>query len=222
MTSSSGGRGDQILLLLRLLGDLILQRLGGVDDRSLGARFHIDELGTHVDAVLQGRDEVFLRCDDLAQFRAFGGFLPPLGVERGDARGQLSEIGCENTGFALAQRGRHAVRPLDSRGGVQAMRLSAQERGFAPQDFRSCRREFRTGAFRVRQGGRAVELDQHVARLHKRAVADANVLDPAGFQWLDDLDLSHRLKLALRGGDDVNAAEIGPGESGDDEGADDP
>ena len=77
-------------------------------------------------------------------------------------------------------------------------------------------------AFRVGQGGRAVELDQHVARLHQRAVADANVLDPTGLQRLDDLDLSHRLKLALRGGDDVDAAEIGPGERGDDEGADDP
>ncbi len=48
--------------------NLILQRLGGVDHRSLRARFHVDELGAHVDALLQGRNEVFLRCDDLAQF----------------------------------------------------------------------------------------------------------------------------------------------------------
>ena len=84
------------------------------------------------------------------------------------------------------------------------------------------RRELGAGAFRIGQGGGAVELNQHVARLHQGAVANANVLDPACFQRLDDLDLSHRLKLALRGGDDVDAAEIGPGEGGDDESADDP
>ena len=76
-----GGEGGQILLLLRLLGDLILQRLGGVDDRGLRARLHFDELGAHVDALLQGRDEVLLRRDGLLQFVAFGGLLRPLGVE---------------------------------------------------------------------------------------------------------------------------------------------
>ena len=120
-----GGRGDQILLLLRLLGDLILQGLGGVDDRGFRARFLFDELGAHVDALLQGRDEVFLRRDGLAQFVGFGSFLSPFGVERGDGRGQLPEIGGENTGFALAQRRRCVVRPIDRRGGIEAMRLRA-------------------------------------------------------------------------------------------------
>ena len=92
------------------------------------------------------------------------------------------------------------------------MRPRARERGLAAQDFRPRRSKLGARALRVGQRGRAVELDQHVARLHERAVADANRLDPAGFQRLDDLDLSGRLKLALRGGDDVDAAEIGPGE----------
>ena len=184
--------------------------------------FIFDELGAHVDALLQGRDEVLLRRDGLPQLVAFGGLLRPLGVERGDVRRQLSEIGGENPVLALAQRRRDAVRPVDRRRRIEAMRLRAQERGLAAQDFRPRGSKLRARAFRVGQGRRAVELDQHVARLHERAVADANGLDLAGFQRLDDLDLSRRLKLALRGGDDVDAAEIGPGEGGDDEGADDP
>ena len=75
------GEGSQILLLLRLLGDLILQGFGGVDDRGLRARLHFDELRAHVDALLQGRDEVLLRRDRLPQFVAFGGLLRSLGVE---------------------------------------------------------------------------------------------------------------------------------------------
>ena len=96
--------------------------------------------------------------------------------------------------------------------GIEAMRPRAQERGLAAQDFRPRGSKLGARAFGVGQGGRAVELDQNLARAHKRAVADENGLDPAGFQGLDDLDLSGRLKLALRGGDDVDAAEIGPGE----------
>jgi hypothetical protein len=78
------------------------------------------------------------------------------------------------------------------------VRPRAHERGPAAQDFRPRRRELRARAFRIGLGRRAVELDQHVPRLHERAVADANILDPAGLQRLDDLDLSCRLELALR------------------------
>ncbi len=217
-----GGQRGQILLLLRLLGDLILQGFGGVDDRGLRARLHFDELGAHGDALLKGRDEVLLRLDRLPQFVGFGGLLRALGVECGDIRRQLSEIGGENTGFALAQSRRDSVRPGDRRDGIEAMRPRARKRGLAPQDFRLRRRELGARAFPVGQGGRAVELDQHLARPHNRAIAGVDRLDPAGFQGLDDLDLSRRLKLALRGGDDVDAAEIGPGEGADDERADDP
>ena len=77
-------------------------------------------------------------------------------------------------------------------------------------------------AFCVGQGRGIVELDQHFARLHERAVADADGLDLTRFQGLDDLHLSHWLKLALRRGDNVDAAEIGPSQRSDDEGANDP
>jgi hypothetical protein len=134
----------------------------------------------------------------------------------------LSEIGGENTGFALAQRRRYVCWPVNRRDGIETMRPSACERGLAAQDFRPRRRKLCARAFRVGQGRRAVEFDQHVARLHERAVADADRLDLARFQGLDDLHLSHRLELALRGGDDVDAAEIRPSQRCDDEGADDP
>ena len=102
------------------------------------------------------------------------------------------------------------------------MRPRAQERGLAPQDFRPHGSKLRLCAVGVGQRRRAIELDQNLARAHDRAVADENRLDLSGVQRLDDLDLSGRLKLALRGGDDVDAANIGPGQGGCDEGADDP
>src|SRR5258708_25929531 len=102
------------------------------------------------------------------------------------------------------------------------MRSRAQERRSAAQDFCTSGGKLRACAFRVRKSRRAVEFDEDVPGLHERAVANAYGLDPAGFQRLDDLNLSCRLKLALRGGDDVDAAKIGPGEGSDDEGANDP
>ena len=67
-----------------------------------------------------------------------------------------------------------------------------------------------------------VEVDQHVARRTNDAIAARMCLDLAGLERLDDLDLASRLKLALRGGDNVDAAEIGPDERSDDKRADDP
>ena len=116
---------------------------------ALRARLLFDELRAHVDALLQGRDEILLRRDGLAQFVAFGGLLRPLGVERGDVRRQLSEIGGENLVLALAQRRRCVVRPIDRRNGIEAMRPRAHERGLAAQDFRPRGSELRARAFRV-------------------------------------------------------------------------
>ena len=96
------------------------------------------------------------------------------------------------------------------------------ERGLAAQDFRPRRGELRPRAVAVGERRRPVELDQHVARPHEGPVAYPNGLDPAGLERLDDLDLAPRLKLALRGGDNVDPAEIGPGERGHDQRADDP
>ena len=102
------------------------------------------------------------------------------------------------------------------------MRLRRNKRGLAAQDFRPCRGEFGARALDIGLGARTVELDQHVAGLDQGAIGDANVFDPAGLQRLDDLDPPGRLELALRGGDDVDVAEIGPHEGRQDKGADGP
>ena len=120
-----GGRGGQILLLFRLLGDLILQRLGGVDDGGLGAGFHFDELGAHVDALLERRDEVLLGRDGFLQFVAFGRLLRPLRVVRGDGRRQLPEICGEHAVLPLAQRRRGSFRPVNCWYGIEATRPRA-------------------------------------------------------------------------------------------------
>ncbi len=98
----AGGERGEILLLLRLLGDLILERFGRVDDRGPGPRLLFDQLRAHVDALLESRDEVLLGRDGLAQLVPLGGLLRPLGGERGLGRRQLPEIGGENLLLALA------------------------------------------------------------------------------------------------------------------------
>ena len=102
------------------------------------------------------------------------------------------------------------------------MRLRRNERGLAAHDFRPRRGKFGARPLHIGLGRRAVEFDQHVARLHKRAIGDPNVFDPAGLQRLDDLHPTGRLELALRSGDDVDMAEIGPHEGRQDKGADGP
>ncbi len=98
----SGGERSEFLLLLRLLGDLVLQRFGRVDDRGLGPGLLFDQLRAHVDALLEGGDQVLLGRDGLAELVPLGGLLRPLGGERGLGRGQLPEIGGENLLLALA------------------------------------------------------------------------------------------------------------------------
>ena len=102
------------------------------------------------------------------------------------------------------------------------MRFRRDERGLPAQYFRPRGGKFGARPLGFGLGRRAVELDQNVACLDQRAVGDTDVFDPAGLHRLDDLDPPGRLELALRGGDDVDPAEIGPDQRRQDEGADDP
>ena len=78
------------------------------------------------------------------------------------------------------------------------------------------------GLLAVGLGGRAVEFDKDVARRDGAAVGRPDGRDPAGLDRLDHLDPAGRLELALGGGDDVDAAEISPGEADRHERANDP
>ena len=107
-------------------------------------------------------------------------------------------------------------------GGENARALRGGERCASTQAFGLGGFQVGAGRPHVGLGGRTVELDQNVARLHQRAVGGVDGGDPAGLDRLDHLDPAGRLELALSGGDDVDAPEIGEPEADDDERADDP
>ncbi len=214
-------RGE-LSLLHPELGELVLQRLGGVDHGGLGAGLRFDQAGAHVDALLKRRHKLLLACNGLLEHVAFGRLLRPLRVERGERGAKLAYVGRENPIFALAQGEADVGGPFDRRRGRQRPCPRGSQRRLTAQGFDASRGEFRSRCLNIGLGGRPVEFDKNVARLHRAVVRDANARDPASLDRLDDLDPAGRLELALRGGDDVDAAEIGPHESNRDHDANDP
>src|SRR5216683_1203544 len=59
---------------------------------------------------------------------------------------------------------------------------------------------------------RRIELDQHLARLHRVAVMHMDRADDADLEGLDDLGPPARDDLARGGRDNVDGAEAGPGQ----------
>ena len=204
------------------LSELVLQRLGGVDDGGLGAGLGFDQAGAHVDALLESRHKFLLACNGLLEHVAFGGLLRPLRVERRQRRAELAEVGRENPVFALAQGKADVGGPFDRRRGRQRPRARGSQRCLTTQGFHASRGEFRARCLNIGLGARPVEFDKNVARLHRAVVGDANARNPARLDRLDDLDPAGRLELTLRGGDDVDAAEIGPHNSNRDHDTNDP
>ena len=192
-----GRRRRELALLHRKLGQLILQRLGRVDDRRLRAGLNRDELGAHVDALLQRRNQIHLRRDRLPQHVALGGLLRMLRLERSESRVELTEIGRQHPRFALPQRGWDVVWPVDRGDRRKCVRLRSCERRPATPRLGAGRGVIVSGGRDVGLGGRAVEFDEDVAGLHPVAVGDMDGCDLAGLRQLDDLDAARRLELAL-------------------------
>ena len=218
----TGRQRGELLLLRRELGLLVLQGLGRVDHRRLGARLRLDQPGAHVDPLLQRRHQVLLGLDRPQEHVPFGGLLRPLGVERGERRRELPEVGREHPVLALAQRRGDVVRPVDRSQRSEGAGFGRRERGLSSQRLGADggERLFRGDEIRLRR--RAVELDQNVALRHRAAVGRPDGGDPPGVERLDHLDPAGRLKFALGRGDDVDAADIGPGDSDHHQRADDP
>ena len=210
MTLEAGGQRGELLLLHGELGLLILQRLGGVDDRSLRARLHLDELLAHVDALLQRRDQRLLRADRRRQLVALRRLLLALRLERGEIGGELAEIGVEHLVLAGAERVGNIGRPGDCGDRIRGSGLGRRQLRLPPQRLGARRAIFRLRGLRLRFLRRPVEFDQRFAGRHHAVVRHMDRRHPSGLDRLDDLDAPGRLKLALRGGDDVDPADIGP------------
>ncbi len=204
------------------LGLLILQGFGRVDDSGLRARLRRDQLGAHVDPLLQRRNQVLLGRDGSLQHVALGGLLRLLGVERSNRRGKLAEVRRQHALLAREQTGVHIGGPRDGWGRGERAGVGSRERCTAAQAFGLG--GFQVGAGRPHVGlsGRPIELHENIARLHERAVGGVDGDHPAGLDRLDHFHPAGRLKLALGGGDDVDAPEIGEAKADDDERADDP
>ncbi len=164
----------------------------------------------------------FCVADRVAELLALRRLLPALRVEgRGFGR-KLAEIRHQHLLLALAQLGCDVLRPGDRGSGERLARLSGGKRGAAAKRFGAPGRIIRGGGSRFRVGCRRVEFDKLVARLHGAVVGHVDRSDLARFERFDHFHAAGRLKLALRGGDDVDAAEIGPDQRRRDKGADDP
>ena len=188
----------------------------------LAPDWNSSEFRAHIDALLQCRDEILLGRDRLQKHLALGGLLRSLRLERGDGRRELPEVGGEHPILTLAQRPRDVGRPVDRRERGEGVRLRGRERNPPPQrlDAGGGERVFRRDE--VGLGGGAIEFDENVAFLDQTAVGRPNGRNLSRIERLDHLDTASRLKLTLRRGDDVDAAEIGPPQADNDECANDP
>ena len=106
-------------------------------------------------------------------------FCRPLRVERGERGAKLPEVGRENPIFALAQGDADVGGPFDRRRRRQRPRPRGSQRCLTTQGFDASRGEFRSRCLNIGFGGRPVEFDKNVARLHRAVVGDANARNPA-------------------------------------------
>ncbi len=184
--------------------------------------FELDQRLAHVHALLQRRDEVLLGFDGQAELVALGCLLPALGVVGRRLGLQLTEISREHLLLAIPEIGWDILRPGDLRRDKGSAALRRRQFGLPAKRLRSSGGIVRGRRLRLRLRLRGVELQQLVAGLHRSVVGHVDRRDLSGLQRLDHLDPAGRLELALCGGDDVDPAEIRPGQRDDDERAYDP
>ena len=162
----AGGRGGQILLLLRLLGDLILQRFGGVDDRGPARPPSCRRASCACRRAPAGsrRGSSASRSSRRSLSRS-AVFCARSASKEATFAAKLSEIGGENPLLALAQR-RRRRRPASRSPGAGSKRCDRALKSAVLRRRISARAEASSARapFGVGQGRRAVELDQHVAR----------------------------------------------------------
>ena len=123
----------ELALLLRQGRLLILQRLGRIDEIRLRPGIHVDELRAHRDALLQGCDELLLRCDHRDEALSLGLLLIELRREAGDLGVELREVGGVDTLLAPADAVWDLVGPDDVELGRDRLHLRCLDRGLAPQ-----------------------------------------------------------------------------------------
>ncbi len=106
--------GDGPVALAALRGQLrhvIGQRLLGVDQRRFRARARFRQRRAHVDALLQGGDQLLLRLHGAGEAIALDLLLLDLRVVIGDGVGELPEIASQHLVFARLVLLGHVVRP---------------------------------------------------------------------------------------------------------------
>ncbi len=138
-----------------------------------------------------------------------GLFLLPLAIENGKLGLVLGDRVDEEFALHRDQARRRARRRREAREGIGFVQCRLQ-----PRDIEAGRHEIagQMPAFRLVDG--RVELDEHLAGLHALAVMNMNGAHDAGLERLDQFGATAGDDLALRRGNDVDLAEIGPGDRG--------
>ena len=201
---------------------LDLQGFLRIDHGRLGAGLRGLQGRAHGHPLLQSRDQGLLRGNRLGQALLLGLFLRELRFEALDANRQLAEIAQQNELLAGAFGGRNVLRPIDAGPRVDGLLLNRGQGGDPAQPFGAVALQ---GRQRIRIVGArfgGVEFDENLARADMLAVFDMDGHHLAAVDGLDGLHAAGGLDLALRHRDDVDAAEIAPGNDKGEQAADRP
>ena len=194
------------------VGALILQRLRRVDDRGLRAAPSPQKARCACRRALQGRDERSSAVAMVCQPVPLGRLLRRLRVEAGEVAASCARSAASTRSSRCAKRPAYVVGPGDpwrrANPAHRALSSAAVRRSASAFE----RRKLRPRRLHVGLRCRRIEFDQKLAGLAPAGRSRPGSPHLAGLERLDDFDPADRLELALRGGDDVDAAEIGPGE----------
>ena len=203
----AGVLGGQVTLLFDAFAAAVLQGVL-VDEALLG---QVLQVGLALAGDGQGGFEL---GDALAHGGGFGAAAGVLGIQLGQAGLDVLPFGLQlSSGVAAGLR---QARP--ERRGPACRERTQQGRGALHLRVDGLDLLLHAVLVGLRVG--RVEFHQHLAGLHRVAVAHQHALDDAGFERLDGLGALADHDAARRHGDDVDLAEPGPEQGDGEEGAD--
>jgi hypothetical protein len=150
-----------------------------------------------------------------------------LGPDAGEFGVKLIEVALQNRHFPLTNVGWNILAPGDCGGGGRWRHVgkingsSERDRCLAARDLGDGRGEIGFGPSHHGAGFSRIQFHEHLPGRHLGAIGDANRHHLTSLEGLEDLRSSRRLNLPLRGRNDVDPPNVGPGKGDEHEGTDD-
>ena len=196
----------QLALLHAEILLLLDQQLERLEVLQLRAEFAIVQRAANVDPLLDHREGQFQLGDGRGSGRALGLLLRPLLVEGGDLGTVLRNL----AGQKLALHGDELRARACGRLEIDYRILGVRQRSPEPGNVELGRDQVALDMVALGKIHGGVELDEHVARLHRHAVAHVNGAHHSRLVRLNGLGATAGDDLAGCRGDDVDLAECRP------------